>query len=80
MNNIDWQVYVDEIKARISVLEEGTEFFIKDLFSNEEWEQLDQNFRRLLGRKVSKLVQNDEIPGATKIQKAVVKYCKYRKV
>lgn len=79
MNNID-QVYVDEIKARISVLEEGTEFYIKDLFSNEEWKQLDPNFRKSLGRKVSKLVQNDEIPGATKIQKAEVKYCKYRKV
>ena len=79
MNNID-QVYVDEIKARISVLEEGTEFYIKDLFSNEEWDQLDPNFRRLLGKKVSKLVIDDEIPDTIKIQKAEVKYCKYRKV
>ncbi len=79
MNNID-QVYVDEIKARISVLEEGAEFYIKDLFSNEEREQLDQNFRRLLGKKVSKLVIDDEIPDTIKIQKAEVKYCKYRKV
>ena len=79
MNNID-QVYVDEIKARISVLEEGAEFYIKDLFSNEEREQLDQNFRRLLGRKVSKLVIDGEIPNTIKIQEAEVKYCKYRKV
>lgn len=67
---MDYELWINAAISKTGALAPGTEFVLKDLFSNVDWNTLPAGERRSLGRKFKSKVNHGLVPGVEYLEKA----------